>query len=29
VAERALLVETVGRVAREGLRVDGRRVVLG
>ncbi|CAM3460175.1 phosphoribosylglycinamide formyltransferase [Isoptericola cucumis] len=29
VAERALLVETVGRVAREGLRVDGRRAVLG
>jgi len=29
VAERALLVETVGRVAREGLRVEGRRVTLG
>ncbi|SKC50201.1 phosphoribosylglycinamide formyltransferase [Krasilnikoviella flava] len=29
VAERALLVETVGRVAREGLRVDGRRATLG
>lgn len=29
VAERALLVETVGRVAREGLRVEGRRVALG
>ncbi|GAA1973816.1 phosphoribosylglycinamide formyltransferase [Isoptericola halotolerans] len=29
VAERSLLVETVGRVAREGLRVDGRRVVVG
>jgi phosphoribosylglycinamide formyltransferase 1 len=29
VAERALLVETVGRVAREGLRVDGRRARLG
>lgn len=29
VAERALLVETVGRVAREGLRVEGRRAVLG
>ncbi len=29
VAERALLVETVGRVAREGLRIEGRRVVLG
>jgi phosphoribosylglycinamide formyltransferase-1 len=29
VAERALLVETVGRVAREGLRVDGRRAVIG
>ncbi|HWV78106.1 MAG TPA: formyltransferase family protein, partial [Isoptericola sp.] len=29
VAERALLVETVGRVAREGLRVDGRRATVG
>src|SRR5690606_39016209 len=29
VAERALLVETVGRVAREGMRIEGRRVVLG
>ena len=29
VAERALLVETVGRVAREGLRVEGRRALLG
>ncbi|MFD6137067.1 phosphoribosylglycinamide formyltransferase [Isoptericola sp. NPDC060257] len=29
VAERALLVETVGRVAREGLRVDGRRALVG
>ncbi|MCA5892560.1 phosphoribosylglycinamide formyltransferase [Isoptericola sp. NEAU-Y5] len=29
VAERALLVETVGRVAREGLRVDGRHAVIG
>lgn len=29
VAERSLLVETVGRVAREGLRVDGRRAVVG
>lgn len=29
VAERALLVETVGRVAREGLRIEGRRAVLG
>jgi phosphoribosylglycinamide formyltransferase-1 len=29
VAERALLVETVGRIAREGLRVDGRRAILG
>jgi phosphoribosylglycinamide formyltransferase 1 len=29
VAERALLVETVGRAAREGLRVDGRRARLG
>jgi phosphoribosylglycinamide formyltransferase 1 len=29
VAERALLVETVGRIAREGLRVDGRRAVVG
>ncbi len=29
VAERALLVETVGRAAREGLRVEGRRAVLG
>ncbi|MFC8922385.1 phosphoribosylglycinamide formyltransferase [Cellulosimicrobium sp. NPDC057127] len=29
VAERALLVETVGRIARDGMRVEGRRVVLG
>ncbi|OLT53492.1 phosphoribosylglycinamide formyltransferase [Cellulosimicrobium sp. CUA-896] len=29
VAERALLVETVGRVARGGMRVEGRRVVVG
>ncbi|GAA1714160.1 phosphoribosylglycinamide formyltransferase [Isoptericola hypogeus] len=29
VAERALLVETVGRIAREGLRVDGRKAVIG
>ncbi|MEG3615822.1 phosphoribosylglycinamide formyltransferase [Isoptericola haloaureus] len=29
VAERSLLVETVGRVAREGLRVEGRRVHIG
>ncbi|MCB7136665.1 phosphoribosylglycinamide formyltransferase [Cellulosimicrobium marinum] len=29
VAERALLVETVGRVARDGLRVDGRRALVG
>jgi phosphoribosylglycinamide formyltransferase-1 len=29
VAERSLLVETVGRVAREGLRVEGRRALLG
>lgn len=29
VAERALLVETVGRIAREGLSVDGRRALLG
>jgi phosphoribosylglycinamide formyltransferase-1 len=29
VAERALLVETVGRVAREGLHVVGRRAVIG
>jgi phosphoribosylglycinamide formyltransferase-1 len=29
VAERALLVETVGRIAREGLRVDGRRAIVG
>jgi phosphoribosylglycinamide formyltransferase 1 len=29
VAERALLVETVGRIAREGMRVDGRRVRIG
>ncbi|QDW62690.1 phosphoribosylglycinamide formyltransferase [Oerskovia sp. KBS0722] len=29
VAERALLVETVGRAAREGLRVEGRRALLG
>ncbi|WP_407318841.1 phosphoribosylglycinamide formyltransferase [Isoptericola halotolerans] len=29
VAERALLVETVGRAAREGLRVEGRQAVVG
>ncbi|MBM0124660.1 phosphoribosylglycinamide formyltransferase [Pimelobacter simplex] len=29
VAERAMLVETVGRMAREGFTVDGRRVRLG
>ncbi|MDO8143085.1 MULTISPECIES: phosphoribosylglycinamide formyltransferase [unclassified Isoptericola] len=29
VAERSLLVETVGRVAREGLRVEGRRAAIG
>jgi phosphoribosylglycinamide formyltransferase-1 len=29
VAERALLVESVGRIAREGFRVEGRRVLLG
>jgi phosphoribosylglycinamide formyltransferase 1 len=29
VAERALLVETVGRIAREGLRVQGRHAVIG
>jgi phosphoribosylglycinamide formyltransferase 1 len=29
VVERALLVETVGRAAREGLRVEGRRALLG
>jgi phosphoribosylglycinamide formyltransferase-1 len=29
VAERALLAETVGRIAREGLRVDGRHAVVG
>lgn len=29
VAERAMLVDTVGRMAREGYRVDGRRVRLG
>lgn len=29
VAERALLVENVGRMAREGYRVEGRRVLLG
>ena len=29
VAERAMLVESVGRMAREGFRVDGRRVRLG
>jgi phosphoribosylglycinamide formyltransferase-1 len=29
VAERALLVETVGRIAREGLRVEGGRAVIG
>ncbi|MBF4161743.1 phosphoribosylglycinamide formyltransferase [Nocardioides acrostichi] len=28
-AERAMLVETVGRMAREGFRVEGRRVLLG
>ena len=26
VAERAMLVQTIGRIAREGLRIDGRRV---
>ncbi len=29
VAERAMLVEAVGRMAREGFRVEGRRVLLG
>ncbi len=29
VAERAMLVESVGRIAREGIRVDGRRVRFG
>jgi phosphoribosylglycinamide formyltransferase 1 len=29
VAERALLVETVGRIAREGLRVEGRQAIVG
>lgn len=29
VAERAMLVDTVGRIAREGMTVDGRRVRLG
>jgi phosphoribosylglycinamide formyltransferase 1 len=29
VAERALLVETVGRIARDGLRVEGRHAVVG
>ncbi|WP_106267409.1 MULTISPECIES: phosphoribosylglycinamide formyltransferase [Isoptericola] len=29
VAERSLLVETVGRIAREGLRVEGRQAVVG
>jgi phosphoribosylglycinamide formyltransferase-1 len=29
VAERAMLVEAVGRIAREGMRIDGRRVRLG
>jgi phosphoribosylglycinamide formyltransferase-1 len=29
VAERALLVETVGRIAREGLRVEGRAAAIG
>jgi phosphoribosylglycinamide formyltransferase-1 len=29
VAERALLVETVGRIAREGLRVEGRQAFVG
>ena len=29
VAERAMLVDTVGRIAREGFRVDGRRGILG
>jgi len=28
-AERAMLVDTVGRMAREGFRVDGRRVLFG
>ena len=27
--ERTLLVEWVGRIAREGMRVEGRRVVVG
>ena len=29
VAERAMLVDAVGRMAREGFRVEGRRVLLG
>ena len=29
VAERAMLVDTVGRMAREGFAVDGRRVRIG
>ena len=29
VAERAMLVDTVGRMAREGFRVEGRRGILG
>ena len=29
VAERTMLVETVGRMAREGFRVEGRRGILG
>ncbi|MCO5325353.1 MAG: phosphoribosylglycinamide formyltransferase, partial [Nocardioidaceae bacterium] len=29
VAERAMLVDSVGRMAREGFRVDGRRVRFG
>jgi phosphoribosylglycinamide formyltransferase-1 len=29
VAERAMLVDAVGRMAREGFRIEGRRVVLG
>jgi phosphoribosylglycinamide formyltransferase-1 len=29
VAERAMLVDTVGRMSREGFRIDGRRVRFG
>jgi phosphoribosylglycinamide formyltransferase-1 len=29
IAEREMLVESVGRMAREGFRIDGRRVVIG